>query len=189
MGADSLIVLRPGNHGTVDLPEIVLEGNALITYNSSTEPKSDYRHAYGINGNYEFEMRGQSSQFVYLTATNTVNRFILGRQGHSWRLRADVELALNGDVTVLSAGADPPEPAADLILNAANAISPSATLELNGSDSNTLVTVNADNTVFGLFINGVQQPDGIYDSSESWLSGSGSLTVKGPPQATLLILM
>ena len=43
---------------------------------------------------------------------------------------------------------------------------------------NQLETLTAlqDDTIAELHIDGIQQPAGNYDSSESWLSGSGTLT-------------
>ena len=40
--------------------------------------------------------------------------------------------------------------------------------------------MNADDTIAALFVYGVQLPEGIYTNSESWLSGSGTLTVSNP---------
>jgi hypothetical protein len=35
--------------------------------------------------------------------------------------------------------------------------------------------------VYAVRIDGVRQEDGEYTSAESWISGSGVLTIKGPP--------
>jgi len=47
---------------------------------------------------------------------------------------------------------------------------------------------SSDEAVFKCYVDGVQQADGVYTSAESWLLGTGSLTVYGPPSGTVVTL-
>ena len=60
----------------------------------------------------------------------------------------------------------------------------SAALHLNGAKDSgqaAKLVLNSSETVFQLWIDGVQQPGGTYNSSESFISGGGTLTVTDSP--------
>ncbi len=77
---------------------------------------------------------------------------------------------------------------ASLYLDADDAMVDTATLTLNGSpgqggfsgNGSDYVILNADDTIAALYVYGVQQPEGTYTNSETWISGSGTLTVANP---------
>ena len=72
---------------------------------------------------------------------------------------------------------------ANLIFTAANAMSDTATLTLYGN-TGSLVTLNANDTIGGLKLNGVKQLPGTYNSgNSSWITGTGTLTVNGATMA------
>ena len=72
-----------------------------------------------------------------------------------------------------------------------DAIGNSAALHLTGASSPTFsakLVLDSNETVNQLWIDGIQQPAGDYNSSETWLNGSGILTVlRGPAVPTLIL--
>jgi hypothetical protein len=168
---------RAGSWGTVDIPAIELQGNASLTMNTSTEPASNYRFPYGINGPHTFTLKGKGNQDALLTTSNTFNELIIISTEGSYDVFAGAELSLNGDVTVEAYSG---LPAADLSIDATNAMADTATLAINGSTASALLTMNAADTVSNLWVNGYQCPAGAYDGSRTWVSGSGTLTVLAP---------
>jgi hypothetical protein len=66
-----------------------------------------------------------------------------------------------------------------------------AALVLAGASSTTLASklvLDSNETVHQLWVDGVQQPAGTYTNTQSWLSGSGVLTViRGPAVPTLIL--
>jgi autotransporter-associated beta strand protein len=69
--------------------------------------------------------------------------------------------------------------AGTLQIDAANALADTATLRLPSATGVNLV-MNANDTVGALYLNGVQQPNGIYTRSglgSGWMTGTGTLTV------------
>ncbi|MFP8871145.1 MAG: hypothetical protein VCB43_06825 [Myxococcota bacterium] len=102
-----------------------------------------------------------------------------------WNLRGKAAGSLGtGDITInpRSDGRS-----ASLYIDADNAMADSATLTLNGSpgqggytgDGSIYVVMNANDTIAGLVVWGVQQPTGTYTNTEPWLDGPGTLTVNG----------
>ena len=178
---------RAGSWGTVDIPAIELQGNASLTMNTSTEPASNYRFPYGINGPHTFTLKGKGNQDALLTTSNTLSELVFTSTEGSYDVFAEAELSLNGDVTVdVYNGL----PAADLTINATNAIADTATLGLNGSASVTLLTMNADDTVSSLTVSDFPFPAGTYgrvgtpataDYEVNWLAGDSVLTVSSAP--------
>lgn len=82
----------------------------------------------------------------------------------------DGESALGSGTVTVSGGM--------LVLDVANGM-PGATLTLP-SETGTNLTVNADNTVAALYINGSRKPNGLYTATGTgggWMTGSGTLIV------------
>jgi len=171
-----------GGSATV-IPAITLQGDVNITLNTSTEPSEDFDFAHGINGPHTLTLKGKGNQDARLTAANSFNELIITSTEGSYDVFANATLSLDGDVTVEAYNGGP---AADLTINANNAIADTATLALNGSTSSTLITMNFDDTVGFLTINGFPRLAGTYGASGSgatyevpWISGTGILTVSG----------
>lgn len=102
------------------------------------------------------------------------NSYSGGTEVRNGTLIADAANALGyGDVTIaLTTG--------KLILNAADATGASAIMRLP-SASTPYLTLNADNSVARLQVAGTEYAPGEYTSSESFLAGSGTLTVGALP--------
>jgi len=78
---------------------------------------------------------------------------------------------------------------ATVVLNSGSTpdvIDDSAALYIEGSG---LLNLGSNNEqVFQCYIDGIKQPDGDYTSAQSWLVGTGTLTVKGSPSGTVMII-
>ena len=188
MHTGSFIHIRAGNNNgsaAQILPAIQLEGNAGMRLNSSTEPPEDFDFAHGINGPYRFTMYGKGNQDARLTASNSFEELVIDSSEGSWDVLANAADSLNGNVTVKAFNGGP---AGDLIVNSSQAFSDETILKLNGTNPVTLITMNVEDRVFELWINDVQIDDGEYTNTETWLSGSGTLIVKGPPAGMVIQL-
>ena len=80
------------------------------------------------------------------------------------------------------------QPEIDLFIEADNAIPNTGELHLSGTNASiTLITMNANNTISRLFINGARQPNGTYNSGNTtWVAGAGDLVVRS--RGTVIIL-
>jgi autotransporter-associated beta strand protein len=175
---------------TPTIPKIQLHGNASFTLGSSTQPSADPTFGHGIHGPYSFTLLGKGGGDYYLTTSNSVDGLVADPLfGNNFNIHANATGSLgSGDVTI------PPNPGnntltANLIVNAADAMADTATVTLNGPASITKLTMNADDTISALVIDGVRQIVGTYGASGntnvdyqvSWLAGSGILTIPVPP--------
>lgn len=179
----SFINVRMG--GTTNIPAIQLRGNGTFCLSSSTQPNASLTF-YGIHGPYSFMLQGKSGCYAYLTTSNSFGELIADAQfGNRWDIYANAAGSLGGHVTIRG---NPGgfTPAANLIVNAADAIVDTARLSLSGTRG-TLLTMNQSDTIGSLFLNGVRQLAGTYGRIGSaaeypvrWIAGNGLLTVGGP---------
>ena len=181
MADGSRISFRDNN--SVIMPAIVLQGNAEITTGSSSNPGSHPIFNYPITGPYALTISGKSPNTTNLNVANNFGHLILATQyGTLFTVNANAPGSLSGDVTV-TADYNTGGKGANLVFAAANAMSDTATLTLYGN-TGSLVTVNANDTIGDLKLNGVKQLPGTYNSGNStWITGTGTLTVAGETMA------
>ena len=165
---------------TISRP-IQLLGNASITTGASTSGSTNITFNAPIDGTFNLSLFANSNSQNHLAAANsfdgvTASAVSTNSWDLSWQLYADAPGSLGvGNVTMNNT--------VSLVINAANSMADSATLTLNGQKSSKVVSkliMNASETIAALYIDGVKQPDGIYDTSSSWLTGTGVLTVGSP---------
>ena len=189
----SLINTRMG--GSPSIPAILLLGNAKIRLGSSTQTPASAQFGQGISGAYTLTL--ESNAGAYNTTLSTSNSFselivngLGGRGGNMWTLKATAAGSLGtGDVTVNHYLDKSPQ----LYVGADDVMADTAILSLNGAgpagDGANMVSMNANDTVAKLVVNGVQQLYGTYgraghggvDYEVSWMTGNGILTVPTPP--------
>jgi hypothetical protein len=168
----------------VNFPAITLLGDAKL---SSLFGASDWEtdNYSAITGAHTLTLEHFNGHAIYLNAANGFSELIADTRDR-WYLHAKVAGSLGtGNVTInpRSDGRS-----ASLFLDADDAMADTATLTLNGSpgqggfsgDGSDYVILNADDTIAALYVYGVQQPEGAYTSKETWISGSGTLTVANP---------
>ncbi len=167
------------------MPEILLTGNATVSLGTSTQAPSQGVFNYPINGPYNFTLRTNSAGGgAELNAPNTFTSMIIqgvgGRGQNMNPFEANVPGALGlGDVTTTGTGDYLRTP--QIQFNASDVMAITGRLILNGGgpagDGNNRILMNHSATVGGLVIDGVEQAPGVYDNSEFWLAGAGTLTV------------
>jgi hypothetical protein len=168
----------------VNFPAITLLGDAKL---SSLFGASDWQtdNYSAITGAHTLTLAHFNGHTINLTAANGFSELIADTVDR-WNLHAKVAGSLGtGNVTInpRSDGRS-----ASLYLDADDAMVDTATLTLNGSpgqggfsgNGSDYVILNADDTIAALYVYGVQQPEGAYTNSETWISGSGTLTVANP---------
>ena len=173
--------------GTPYIPAISLAGNASFTLGSSTASGAAAHFNYPITGNYRlgFNGNGHGSCLANLNAPNTFNE--LYTSGGPY-VDGGVTLLGNapgafgtGNVTLtaLTGGGN----SGIVVINAENVMADSTILSMDGNTA-TKITMNANDTISKLVINGAQMPAGTYGGSASsatfkqtWMSGRAVLTV------------
>jgi hypothetical protein len=168
----------------VNFPPITLLGDAKL---SSLFGASDWEtdNYSVITGAHTLTLAHFNGHTVNLNAANGFSELIADTVDR-WNLHAKVAGSLGiGNVTInpRSDGRS-----ASLFLDADDAMADSATLTLNGSpgqggfsgNGSDYVILNANDTIAALYVYGVAQPEGTYTSTETWISGSGTLTVANP---------
>jgi len=185
MHAGSVITLNMKN--SVTFPALVLSGNARI---NSTSNESHHRtHTLpsvdGGTNTLTLQLPGNNGLFKIAgnnrtpTLASDWSGGLVVASGGNDGIEADATGSLGtGDVTLPTG--------VSLRIDAVDAMGDGATLSLNGAGSTKAgfggekLAMNADDTVSNLWINGYQCPAGAYDSSRTWISGSGTLTVLAP---------
>ncbi len=172
-------------------PALQLLGNAGLNIGTSTGASSDPQFDHGISGPYTLTIRGKSGCDMYLTASN--NFSALATDYDPWtpggfNIWAQAANSLPETVTmdVNAGGAN----TAVLIIDSANAMPNTGVLTLNGNSA-TKLTMNANDTIGSLTLNGYAFPTGTYgsdghgsvDHEASWISGTSVLTVATAPAA------
>ncbi|HIG86350.1 MAG TPA: hypothetical protein EYQ25_04830 [Planctomycetes bacterium] len=165
----------------VDFPAITLLGDAKL---SSLFGASDWEtdNYSAITGAHTLTLEHFNGHAINLNAANSFSELIADTSDR-WYLHATAAGSLGtGNVTI---NPRPDGRSASLYFDANDAMADTATLTLNGSpgqggfsgNGSDYVILNADDTIAALYVYGVQQPAGIYTNSETWISGSGTLTV------------
>jgi hypothetical protein len=165
----------------VDFPPITLLGDAKL---SSLFGASDWQtdNYEAITGAHTLTLEHFNGHAINLNAANSFSELIADTLDR-WYLHATAAGSLGtGNVTI---NPRPDGRSASLYFDANDAMADTATLTLNGSpgqggfsgNGSDYVILNADDTIAALYVYGVQQPAGIYTNSETWISGSGTLTV------------
>ncbi|MCH7228726.1 Ig-like domain-containing protein [Haloferula sp. A504] len=186
MLSDSELRFRAGDNNGASptvIPGIELLGDARITMNEGSEPAEDFEFAHGFNGPHRLDLRGNGGQDALLTAPNTFSELVISGNGGAFDVFAQATGSLGGNVTIKSFNGGP---AANLFINAADAIDDSAAVALNGDTGSTLITMSADDSVNTLTINSFPYPAGTYgrvgtpatvDNEVTWIAGDQVLTV------------
>jgi autotransporter-associated beta strand protein len=185
MDSGSSINIRIG--GTPVVPAIALIGNASVTLGSSTQTGAQASFNHPITGAYRFSLYGNSRQncVANFNAPNTFNEIYTAGVPY-----ADSGVTIVGNapgslgagnltLTALSNGGN----SGVVVINAENAMADSATLSMAGLTS-PKITMNANDTISKLVIDGAQMPAGTYGSPTSsatfkqpWIAGNAILTV------------
>jgi autotransporter-associated beta strand protein len=176
--------------GTHIIPEIVMTGDLWIGTGTSTNTSPFLYFDHGINGDHTVTFTGKNGGRTYLTAANDFAELLAtAAWGTNFLLSADATGSLGGDVTILAKASDNVI-AANLVINALDAMDDGATLSLSGSKSSsdpTKMTINFDDTIGRLYLDGAQQAIGTYGKlglggvnfEVDWLAGDSILTVVG----------
>ena len=190
MNSGSVIIASHGLGTYTFTQPFVLAGNATIWAAISTVNNNITKtFAGGISGPGRLTYNGvNNSTFVF----NTNNASWTGgfQSANPENERHQVKAAANG---AFGTGDVKINQNCSLQIQAGlgDAISNTAALHLTGTSSPTLsakLVLDSNETVNQLWIDGVQQPAGDYSSGETWLDGSGILTVlRGPAVPTLII--
>jgi autotransporter-associated beta strand protein len=189
----TVITMNPGSSFSFRLnvtryvPAIVLAGNASMILGSSTGTAAPTHFNYPITGNFRlsFYGNGHGTCQANLNAPNTFTELYAGEipySGNGVTLLGNSPGAFGtGNITLpaLANGNN----SGIIIINAENAMADSAILSMSGNNA-TKITMNANDTIASLVINGAQMPAGTYGSSSSaatfkqtWMAGTGILTV------------
>lgn len=184
MNSGSSLSFRAG--GEPILPAIVLNANASITLGSSTQAGAAANFNHPITGNYRLSLYGNNTG-TCIARLNAPNNFAeLHTAGAPYvdgglSIHCNVPGAISGNLTLTALGGG--GNSGLLVINAADAISDESIVSMDGNSA-TKITLNANDTISRLIINGAQMPAGTYGSSSStatykqtWIAGSGILTV------------
>ena len=188
----SSITLNDGSRISVataedpNFPPVVLAGNATID-NPSNAGDHDSRFFDGaITGTGDLTIVGRNNQLFEFNANNTFTGNLIFDAVDRYRVEANTAGALGtGNVTV-NPRANADGRSAVLIINADDAMADTATLSLNGNgyagssgSFPTPLQMNANDTICGLVVNGVDQGFGTFTSAThpTLISGNGTLTV------------
>jgi hypothetical protein len=175
-------------NSNIPFPPIVLEGNASLEslFGASDWQTDDFA---AITGPYTLTISGFNGHEYHLNAANTFTNLVCNASDR-YIIRATAAGALGtGNVEVNQRGNQvDPNRSARLYFDVPNVIADTATLYLNGPaggggwDGNGVdwIVINhaGDEKIAALYIYGVQQPAGTYPSAETWLAGTGTLTVE-----------
>jgi autotransporter-associated beta strand protein len=185
MDSGSSINFRIG--GTPSVPALSLIGNASVILGSSTQTGAQASFNHPITGAHRLSFfgNGPGSCVAIFNAPNSFNEihsaggaYVDG--GVTIVANATGALGLgNVTLTALGGGGN----SGLLVINAPNSMADSATLSMDGNTA-VKITMNANDTISRLVINGVQLPAGTYGSTTStaiykqtWIAGTGVLTV------------
>ena len=179
----------------LNFPAITLNGNAsLVTPFGASDHQTDNFAA--ITGPHTLTINGFNNHTFNLNGTNTFTELVLDAIDR-YNVHGKAAGAFGtGDVIVNQRGDQVnPNRSARLYFDVPDVMEDTATLYLNGpvdgggfaGDGIDWVIINyeGDELIGGLWIYGEQMLDGTYDSSEVWLGGLGTLTVKTPITALI----
>ena len=162
--------------------DIVMAGDATFALGRSSSAHRAHRTLTGtISGTGLLTIHSSNGNVLHLQGLNTWSGGLYAGGAESENKKESIEAEApgslgTGDVTI--------DDGITLIIDAPDAMGDEAALYLSGnprSDFSYKLGMNADDTIAELHLDGVQQPAGVYDNSETWLSGSGTLTVLNSP--------
>ena len=161
--------------------DMVLAGDALISVGRGNSAHHKERTFTGaISGTGLLTFFTTNGNDVYLQGNSTWSGGLL-----TGGVNSDTKESIwaqaagslgTGDVTI--------EDGVTLVIDAADAMGDSATLSLSGAaatDRASKLIMNQNDTIGALYLDGVLQPEGVYDSKQAWITGSGLLTVASDP--------
>jgi len=182
------LLTRHGSSSTTDNP-IVIDGGVTIakgTYYNAADWKIDSVITGSGSITYSFTASGSpaANREIFLTpsspSTYSGGTTVTNALGKEQVLRAYADGAFGtGDLTIKTASAV-------ALAGTRDVIDDSAGLYIEGTGI--LNLGNNNETIHHCYIDGIRQPDGDYTSAESWLLGTGTLTVDGPPAGTVFIV-
>lgn len=184
----SSIVLRHSSNFSISQDLHFPEDGAIG--NSSNATDNQWRRLDGeISGNGTFTYSMRRGNVLYIDNSNpdwsgafvANNTDIVSNRSRVW---AESSGAFGSLATItINNGLS-------LVIDASDTIDAGTSLYLNGGGhpSDAKLRLNQDAQVFALYIDDERMPDGQYDSSEEWITGSGSLTVQGAPQGTIILI-
>jgi fibronectin-binding autotransporter adhesin len=188
MNPGSIILLRSA--GTPVIPEVQLLGNASFNLGTSTGLGAQAQFNYPITGTYQLQLLGNSTTncVATLSSSNGISSLLAtGTEGGLTIVGNAAGSLGTGNITITR----PTNPFttsnyAILRINVANSMADTATVRIDGN-STTRLTMNANDTIAALIVNGVTQPLGTYTRvggggtyQFSWITGNGILTVATP---------
>jgi hypothetical protein len=189
MNSGSVIISRTGLGTYIFNQPFVLAGNATIWGAiSTTNNDTTKTFAGGVSGPGRLTFNGaNNSTFVFNTANPSWSGGFQSaspeNERHQVRISANGAFG-TGEVRINA------NCGLHIQTGVGDAISNAAALVLAGAASTTLsakVVLDSNETVNQLWIDGIQQPAGSYNSSETWLNGTGILTVlRGPSVPTMI---
>lgn len=159
---------------------------AIIRAGESTAGAADLTFTGNFTGAFDIILEGNGGSSITFSGSNSftsveANLWSGAGWDHGTDIYANATGALGvGDVLI--------EDYYSLVINNTGAISNSATLTLTGAKGNETgkLVLNADQTISGLVVDGSTLAAGTYTSSETWLDGTGTLTVVPEPSVALL---
>ncbi len=169
----------------VDLVGINLAGDATFDHGGNPNDHDTRNFNGAISGSGELMFKCVNNVKMRLKAANSFTGGLRCEASDRWHLHFDAAGSAGaGDVTVNPRTAD--ARSATVNFNAANAMADTATLYLNGGgyggSGTDRIIMNQSDTIWALYIDGVQQPGGTYTSADSFISsGGGTLTVLDSP--------
>lgn len=185
MDSGSSINIRVG--GTPIIPALALTGDASVTLGSSTQTGAQASFNHPITGSHRLTLYGnnRTNCVANLNTPNTFNEIYTAGVPY-----ADGGVTISGNapgsfgagnitLTALSGGGN----SGVVVINVENSMADSATLSMDG-DTSPKITMNANDTISKLVINGAQLPAGTYGGPSSsatykqtWMAGTAVLTV------------
>jgi len=173
--------------GTVNFPAFDLAGDGTITASANSGDNRGRNLTGVITGSGALTINGRNKQVWDWQQTNSFSGGLTlnAIDRHEMKFNT-VGSAGAGDVTVNPRSSD--GRSAVIIVNVDDVFADTATLTLNGngwdgsgggahSGQSYKIIMNANDTVGGLIVDDVTMSVGIYDNTEAWLTGSGTLTV------------
>lgn len=189
LGANSSLRLRGIGAETLAYAFALTGDGSTLSISESTQSGGLVQFNGAFSGAFSINVGGANNGRAQFNAANAFDGVTtLGDRGfndENFVLVANAAGALGvGDVNIIATDS--------LLISAAGAIADDATLTLTGAKSSKVsgkLNVNAgiDEVVGALIVDGSSIGPGTYNSSESWLAGSGTVTVLPEPSSLALL--
>ena len=171
-------------------PTIYLAGNATFK-NGSNAADNDKRYFDGpISGPGTLTIEGRNGTQYHLTTATGISELVCTTIDR-WHIYGKAAGCFgSGNVTIL--GREDGR-SAQVHLDVADTIADTATLTLNGSgfdaatDDRITIASGINEVVGKLIVSGSKKADGVYDNTEAWLSGDGTLEVITPEPTDVIV--